>query len=80
MVSKTRQQNYIKQQNYSKKNLGQCFQVKYKRLVLKYFNPILNKTMTWNYGIQDTEGSPRWFEPPSVKSFMSRKASGYQDY
>ena len=58
----------------------QGFQVKYKRLVLKYFNPILSKTMTWNYGIQDTEGSPRWFEPPSVKSFMSRKASGYQDY
>ena len=59
----------------------QSFQVKYKRLVLKYLNPNTNKTFTWSYGIQDTEGNPKWFEPPPPnKSFRFVNANGYQKY
>ena len=43
----------------------QGFQLKYKRLILKYINPKTNSTFTWSFNLKDTEGSLNWFEPPT---------------
>ena len=58
----------------------QSFQIRYKRLVLKYLNRNTNRTFTWSFSIQDTEGSPKWFEPPPMRSSHPGSGNGYQDY
>ena len=66
----------------------QSFQIKYKRLILKYLNPRTNKAFSWSFNLKDTKGSPKWFEPPNKNvSNQSRSPSqtaysnpeGYQD-
>ena len=51
----------------------QSFQIKYRRLILKYQNPTTNKTFTWGFGIKDTQGSANWFEPPNRRSTNSNQ-------
>ena len=48
----------------------QSFQLKYKRLILKYVNPATNKMFTWGFNLKDTMGSPNWFEHP-IRKFNS---------
>ena len=43
----------------------QSYQIKYRRLTLKYFNSNTQKVFTWSFGIKDTQGSPNWFELPN---------------
>ena len=66
----------------------QSFQIKYKRLLLKYLNPRTNKIFSWSFDVKDTRGSPKWFElpnrnhsnqnkPPSHTAYSN--TDGYQD-
>ena len=75
----------VQKGNYAKEKCSrvQSFQVKYKRLVLKYVNPNSDKTFTWSYSLQDTEGRPNWFDPPQPnksKSIQFVNANGNQKY
>ena len=59
------------------------FQLKYRRLVLKYQDPTTNKTFLWGFNLKDTQGSSNWFEPPNRRSANHQErhnADGYQSH
>lgn len=57
----------------------QGFQVKYKRLVIKYLNPTSNKIFTWSFGINDTRQNSKWFVPPPLRTaHPGNSRDGYQ--
>ena len=64
----------------SKLSSIQSFQVKYRRLVIKYLNTRTNRLFTWSFSLRDTEGSSNWFEPPNHINHSSRpgNSEGYQ--
>ena len=68
----------------------QSYQIKYRRLILKYFNSNTQRVFTWSFDIKDTQRSPNWFELPKRNSSERNPnqkptytaysdAEGYQD-
>ena len=57
----------------------QSFQVKYKRLILKYVNPTTNKSFTWGYSLKDTQGGTNWFEQPIIRSSSNNQNQAWKN-
>ena len=58
----------------------QSFQVKYRRLILKYFNSKTQKVFSWSFGMKDTKGSPNWFDIPSRNYSNQNRIPTYTAY
>ena len=58
----------------------QSFQLKYRRLVLKYFNTKTQKVFSWSFSVKDTQGGPNWFDLPSRNHSKQNKIPTYTAY
>ena len=58
----------------------QSFQLKYRRLILKYFNTKTQKVFSWSFSVKDTQGGPNWFDLPSRNHTNQSKTPIYTAY